>query len=316
MNAEKMKTTGATAGLRCQGLPPYDWIPVDLDGKVEDSSDENMGSKRKFWFEDGNEKWLFKYSRDKNQHVSGEDWAECLVHVIAQLFGVPSACTSLATCNGRRGVAVKTLLRPREELVHGNELLTASIEGYDKEAGTNNPQYSVRNIKKALEGYQAPAPYSRFAAFDWLAGYLMMDALVAGGDRHHENWGVIKHGARDGQLAPSFDHGNALGFAEPFQKVESLIESCKDLNGWLRKGRSKHFSANPTLVEVAVEAYRLASAEGKDFFMARLHDLPLSELQTAAEAIPEEILSAAHSRFAMQIVCRNRRRLCDAIGVG
>ena len=79
--------------------------------------------------------------------------------------------------------------------MHGNELLAAAIYGYDKSALRHNQQYSLANIKKALDGYSAPAPYAGAPAFDWFAGYLMMDALVAGRDRHYENWGVISCGA-------------------------------------------------------------------------------------------------------------------------
>ena len=99
-------------------------------------------------------------------------------------MGLPRWKVLTAALKSHRGVVVKTILRSNEELVHGNELLAAAIYGYDKSALRHNQQYSLANIKKALDGYSAPAPYAGAPAFDWFAGYLMMDALVAGRDRH------------------------------------------------------------------------------------------------------------------------------------
>lgn len=310
---------GADPRLHCQGLPPYVWEPIDLTslkGEIfKNAMGEDMGSKDKFWFFHDDKKWLFKYARGAGRSVRGEDWAECLVHVIAQLVGVPSACTALAEYKSHRGVVVKTILRSNEELVHGNELLAAAIDGYDKSALRHNQQYSLANIKEALDGYSAPAPYAGAPAFDWFAGYLMMDALVAGRDRHHENWGVISCGPHVKQLAPSFDHGNALGFAEPLDSVTSLMkDDGEQLEGWLERGYSEHFPGKPTLVQVAVEALALASPVGREFFLARLHDLPLTEVRAAVGTMPSRILSEPQCSFVVEIVKRNRRRLCDAIG--
>ena len=61
----------------------------------------------------------------------GEDWAECLVHVVAQNLGLPSVCTSLALRDNKRGVLIHTFLKNGQELEHGNELLAKAIKGYD-----------------------------------------------------------------------------------------------------------------------------------------------------------------------------------------
>ena len=68
----------------------------------------------------------------------------------------------------------------------------------------------------------------------------MLDALVSGCDRHHTNWGILKSPDHDSSvLTPTFDHGNALGFAEPDNRVQELLEDTEQLKKWLMKGRNK-----------------------------------------------------------------------------
>ena len=220
-------------------------------------ADEQMGTKKKFWFGPAESPWLFKYVRGEGQEARGEDWAECLVHVVAQLLGLPSACVLLATESGKRGVAIKRVHGPKDNLIHGNELLAKKVEGYDKDKARKNQRYTVRNIHGALQGFPAGEEHPTWSAFDLFAGYLMMDALVAACDRHHENWGLIQDSAGMQWLAPSFDHGNALGFAEREEKVRLMLEDEDLLGRWTGKGKNRYFPGNPTLVAVAVEAFQL-----------------------------------------------------------
>jgi len=62
---------------------------VDADVSTDD---EPLGSKEKFWVTDlAGQRWLFKFVRERDGVTRGEDWAECLVHELAQLIGVPTA---------------------------------------------------------------------------------------------------------------------------------------------------------------------------------------------------------------------------------
>lgn len=78
-------------------------------------------------------------------------------------------------------------------------------------------------------------------------GYLLLDAWVAGRDRHHENWAAIEH-AGELRLSSSFDHGNALGLQEPEDRVEELATDADRLLVWVERGRSHHFDGRPSLV--------------------------------------------------------------------
>ncbi|MBO1030261.1 MULTISPECIES: hypothetical protein [Propionibacteriaceae] len=274
-----------------------------------------MGKKEKLWFEalgEGEDQatlWLFKQVRDEGGLIRGEDWAEGLVHVLAQLLGIRSACVALAERVGGRGVLVRNILDDGESLAHGNELMAVAVEGYDSAKLRLNSQYTLPNIRQGLSGYRGGD--DRRTAFDELAGYLMLDALVAGRDRHHTNWAVKLSVDGPGRLAPSFDHGNALGFAEPEAHVVALLTDEARLASWVRRGKSQHMPARPTLVSVAVDALRAAGPSASLDLMERLEDVSLETFGEAVEAMPLHIMSEAHRRFSVRIVETNRRRLLD-----
>lgn len=120
-----------------------------------------MGTKRKFWTQgpDGAQ-WLFKYARVAvDGHVSGEDWAEWLVCRLAKILGVPVAEILPAHCEGQRGIISRNLARTGEELIHGNEVLAARINGYDPSLTTENPNYRVDTVRDALNAASPVVPW-------------------------------------------------------------------------------------------------------------------------------------------------------------
>ncbi len=80
-----------------------------------------MGSKIEYWVHlAGDERqWLAKIARTSRDDgvVSGEDWAEWLVHHLAGLLGVPTASVRPATFEGWRAIVSRSILRgPAESL--------------------------------------------------------------------------------------------------------------------------------------------------------------------------------------------------------
>lgn len=300
-----------TVHLECQGHhTPYSWRPVDTADLDEDDQ-EAMGTKEKWWFRDGMyERWLFKEARRKHGQVRGEDWAECLVHSVARLLEIPSACVALGVREGRRGVLVRSVVPSDQRLVHGNELLRDEIDIYDSTKRRSNPNYTLTNIREVL------APYSsgvgNWSAFEMFSSYLTLDALTAARDRHHENWAILA-GAGTSTLAPSFDHGNALGFTEPAEKVVKIIEHQETIEHWVQRGRSHHIPGNPALVSVAADALAMVRDEVRLSIVTRLEDFDFNALQSAIESMPREILSVAQGIFVTGILKANRRRLIDEI---
>lgn len=290
--------------LHCQCQPPYHWQQIIIPSTLLNET-ESMGSKEKMWLTDPNSKhrWLYKQARDRNGFVRGEDWAECLVHVAAQDLCLPSACIALATHQGHRGLVSKSVLPDeRSSLVHGSELLSRFDAQYDKNLGRHNPGYHLEAIRDCLKEHRGCWSYREWPAFDLLVGYLMMDALLAGRDRHHENWAVIQTPGRPGQLAPSFDHGNALAFSELPCAVTTLVNDDAKLQRWLDRGTSQHFWGQPSLVKLAVAALRMIAPEHRDYLRRSLIDFPIRRFAAVAEQMPADILSVMHARLIVRIV--------------
>ncbi len=187
---------------------------IDVSDWVVDELDEQLGTKEKWWLADRT--WLFKQVRPGQDGPSGEDWAEKIVEELGRRLGLPVAEVELSVRMGVRGIISRSFVEQGARLEHGNELLARVDPDYDRTESRHNVRYTVPAVKAALDGVGPPSGYpdlQGFTAFDVWSGYLMLDAWVAGRDRHHENWGAVARGhARE--LTPSFDHGNALGFQE------------------------------------------------------------------------------------------------------
>ncbi|WP_316669212.1 hypothetical protein [uncultured Propionibacterium sp.] len=272
-----------------------------------------MGTKEKEWVRDADaHPWLFKEARAKRGYVRGEDWAECLVHALAGLIGVPSACVCPAIRDGRRGVLSRSVLSGDERLEHGNELLTAANPKYDK-TNARNLGYTVSAVNTALAPVEAPPCMPLcMTGFETWSGYLMLDAWVSGCDRHHENWAAIRtvHTMR---LAPSFDHGNALGFQVPERQLNSLASS-DNIERWSKKGVNRYFRGKPGPVTLAAEALNLCAPRAAKYWLGRLEDVSEDHVQEMLQAPPDRILSEPRRNFIEKLLRTNRRRILDAIG--
>ncbi len=297
----------------CFEYPPHLWTPVDpIREGWESREDEPMGSKEKNWVRDpAGISWLLKFARQKSGEVRGEDWAECVVHALAGLVGIPTACVRPATCDDRRAIVSRSVLRPGERLEHGNELLATHDVSYAQSQPRENPGYTVGAVRAVLFGTEAPtmatAPWGAFGVW---AGYLMLDAWVAGRDRHHENWAVAR--TQDSvRLVESFDHGNALGFAEPEGRLERLA-SPGEVEKWCEQGVSPHFAGRPSLVDVACQALVLADGGTATYWVTRLRDVAVSDVRSILSSVPAELMSEPRRTFVERILDVNRERIIDA----
>lgn len=295
------------------------WQPFEVNLGSADE-DEPLGTKEKTWvLGKGTEtRWLLKFARVGNGRVMGEDWAEWISARVGRLLGVPCAEVHPARLGERRGIVSKNivLLERSERLVHGNSLLSEKNPEYDPSATRENPNYSLEGILFALKDIDPPQHWLGPGgnAFDVWAGYLAFDALVAGRDRHHENWGVITTPA-GARLAESYDHGNALGFQESPERHHRMCENTEMRQRWLMKGKSHHFPGKPTLVEVAVDALNLAGPGHADWWRHQVMNIDLEEVEAIVSNVPEDIMSEASRRFVLHLLRDNQRRLLDALSV-
>lgn len=296
---------------------PAEWDSLEF---VRDSNEteEPMGSKEKWWVElpwDARP-WLLKLSRldVRDGTVSGEDWAEWLVHQLAGLLGVPTATVRPANLEGRRGIVSRSVIQDRlEYLDHGNSVLSARFPEYDQSVHGENVGYTPAAVRDALVTVEPPSEMtwpSNFTAFDVWAGYLMMDAWVAGRDRHHENWAVVLRG-QERRLAPSFDHGNALGFQERDERHARMIEDEPHLRRWVERGVSQHFAGRPSLTDLAWSALDLASAGTATYWLDRLEAVSEDDATAAVSGVSNAVMSEVTRTFVSRLLETNRRRLLD-----
>lgn len=275
---------------------------------------EELGTKEKSWLRGpGNQRWLFKQVRRNQRGEPGEDWAEKVVEQLGLHLGLPVATVELAMRKGNRGIVSQNFVPDGARLEYGNELLVRVDPDYDRDQNRRNERYTVDAVKLALEGVQPPDAYliEGLTAFDLWAGYLVLDAWVAGRDRHHENWAVLTGPQHRRVLAPSFDHGNALGFQEPKEEHERLAADPPSLLRWAVRGTSHHFAGRPQLVELAHDAQELTSVHARDIWLSQLAAVSEDDVIAILHQVPTEIMSDASRTFCQRLLMLNRGRLCD-----
>ncbi len=302
---------------------------IDVSDWLPSYDPEWMGTRSKLWLVDPNVDdllWLFKAVRCKEQadgttRCFGEDWAEWLAVQAAVQLQIPAAEVKLASWQGQQGVVSRSMLQDGEgrrladQLEHGNELLQAVDRAYDKERQREVAGYTLDAAWVALKDIGVPQecrpPHS--AATDLFTGILVLDALIANTDRHHENWGALTLGARR-WLAPAFDMGTCLGFQEPDEERKRLVEGRggHGVGTWVRRGRSGHFEGRPRLMELAVDCLMRVSDACRDHWLARVGAFDLDWWRDTIESVPAARMSHPARMFAFEVVRLNRERLLDA----
>lgn len=170
-------------------------IRVNIDSSEEL---EPLGTKRKFWFMDGQQRrMLFK----AEERGTGDDWAEKIACELAALLGLPHVHYELASTEDLPGVICESCAPPPWSLLLGNQLMLTRDPAYPAEEAK---KYKVRahttsGVAAVLEPLQLPPepwcsglPDGIQTAADVFVGYLLLDAWVANQDRHHENWGALR----------------------------------------------------------------------------------------------------------------------------
>ncbi len=84
-------------------------------------------------------------------------------------------------------------------------------------------------------------PQSIESAVDTFVGYLLLDAWIGNGDRHHENWGLVSAIDRTIHLAPTYDHASSLGRELSDAKRQERLQN-KTVGAYLKKNYSAFYA--------------------------------------------------------------------------
>jgi hypothetical protein len=273
---------------------------------------EPSGDDEKLWLRDEQgASWLWKPVTAKDGRRQGEDWAELLVHVVAETMGVPTAPVRLARRAAMDGLVSRDV-KPDGvvEAHHGSVLLQNVVDDYDRR-GRDRRGHSIENIARVLDGVGPPVD-ERCAGLDGFGvfvGYLVLDALVAGQDRHSDNWSVIVMPDRSRRLMPSYDHATSLGFN--LTDVRRGRTLAGGMDSWVRRGTANRFEhgRDVTLVAWAARAATRADLHVRQHWRAALDLLDIATVAAVADRI--DVVSEVTRTFITEVLERNRGRLLD-----
>jgi hypothetical protein len=290
---------------------------------------EQLGTKRKFWFAEGDRRLLFK-AEDRG---TGEDWAEVVACHLFQLLDIPHVDYELAVeCAGQKelspGAVCENMAPQPVSLILGNELLQHRDPRYPQGQKFKVRQHTIGAVTDVLRQLDAPMPRWITAsikevrtALDFFVGYVMLDAWIANQDRHHENWAVIQQREKK-SLSPSFDHGAAFARNLTDEEREERLKT-KDINrsvaAFAAKAKSSFYAVETDVRRLgtldAFLAFGSESPRAMQEWLRRLAIVEPSEVSDILNQVPQARMSPTTREFTLQLLTVNQRRLLQS-GVG
>lgn len=278
-------------------------------------AEEAMGTKFKFWFQHpelGNS--LFKQARSN----TGEDWAEKIAAELAQLLGLPHARYELATWNERPGTISPAMVPENASLIHGNDILAGLVSSYPRSQGYNVSEHTLDIVLQAISDPVVNLPLDWIppdgitTAIDTFVGYLLLDAWIGNGDRHHENWGFITTINQAVHLSPTYDHASSLGRELLDAKRQERIHN-NSVVAYANRARSA-FYAQPGDRKslLTIEVFSQVAQQYPNVALVWLEQLARitsEDIQELLTRIPSARISPVAIEFAHQVLDINQSRL-------
>ena len=243
---------------------------------------------------------------------------EKIASELSELLQLPHARYELAeTWEGDFGIISLNFVPEGGTLIHGNEILTPLVPNYPTYATYGASQHTIDLVFNAIQNCQVmlppnvSIPNEIHKATDLFAGYLLLDAWIGNGDRHHENWGFIRH-KRDSEnvlyLAPTYDHASSLGreLSDERRKVRSVeVYAKKCLSAFYRNvDDKKPYKTFELFCEVAERYPRPV-----EFWLSCLENISTEQIELILQAFPTGRLSPIAAQFAKNILIFNQKRL-------
>ena len=259
---------------------------------------------------------LFKAATSPRMPIPNvrNDWSEKVVYEISKLLDLPAARYEFALAwNEERQSFIEGSLSiyclpSGFESIAGGDFLTSSIRDYE----TSYPSsYSVENVLTSLVQNEVGCPQNWAKipgidrATDLFVGYLALDAVCTGVDRHPNNWEVM---LGDGKLdlVPSFDHGSSLGGNLSESTRATIAASDFDPNlmksaFWNNAGRVNPIQA----FEIAANLY----PDAAQIWLGRLIQIDFHQIEAIFDRVPVERITATAAKFAQDLLEANRNRI-------
>ncbi len=278
------------------------WVELDVSDWLVVATNP-IGTRPKDWVAsaDGT-RWLRKSPRKQQEGRPAPRDAELAIEAIAlrlaRAAGLDApesavACWQEEDGSPARGIVVKSFLQGSEELALGNQLLTGD---YDPE---RYEMHTLARVRDALGRHEATegallTPFARILAFD---------AWVGNGDRHQENWGIIRAPGTDVRLAPLFDPAACLGsqvgandkkLQAPTQVPDRYVECCP--SGF---GDGAEVLKQPAVIKEAREWQEWKNCIGS--WLASFASVEV-EVDALLQEVPPAWLSAERKQFARTLL--------------
>jgi hypothetical protein len=282
---------------------------------------EPLGSKPKFWFKDSGNTWFLFKADDRG---TGEDWAEVVAARLCALLGLPHVEYELAEeWNNEKavfpGVVCPNMSPPPMSLVLGNQLLLERDPNYPKEQRFKVRKYTIEAVSSIVETLALPdskwfseSPAALGNSLDVFVGYIMLDALIANQDRHHENWAAIR-GRDELRLAPTFDHGAALARnLTDIERADRLgtKDRQRSVETFARRARSAFYadegSAKPLATHEAFRLFASKAPTGTKYWVDRLTGIATETVRGILNEVPPQRMSPTTSEFTLKLLTTNR----------
>ncbi|MGA2796429.1 MAG: hypothetical protein ABSE63_02500 [Thermoguttaceae bacterium] len=305
---------------------------------------EPLGTKPKYWYRPGNLQILFKVeARD-----TGEDWAEKISCQLCELIGLPHVHYELGeiydgNIYSDRGVICETCSPSPSSLILGNQLLLKLDPAYPIEKSRYKVrEHTVDAVCEVLntllppkENWMTKTPKDIDTAICVFVGYVMLDALIANQDRHHENWGAIQEikprfvpPVKDQhnfkvimqkgplRLAPSFDHGAALARNLSDEERQERLDT-KDRNFSLQQFTQRAKSAfyknkNDSKTIGTFDAFNefaRHAPQAAQIWLKRLATIKRNDIEVIINNVPDARMSGIAKRFTVELLVVNQDRL-------
>lgn len=274
---------------------------------------EEMGSKEKFWYRPpaGQSDWLFKYP----QTLTGQHWAEKLAEQAAAMLGIHHARVEFAEFQGTRGSATESFTVGGWQLLHGNQILGAVDETYDRDLRFGQSRHTLARIFQAMDAVFGPATEKAEQAKACIAEFLVLDALVGNTDRHHENWGLVfwpTDAERYPSVAPTFDHASSLG-RELRDELRATYLKEGRVGWYVERGRGGvYWSEEEPRGPSPLELVRQASRSYPELFrpaLGRLEHIECEEFGRLVGRVPEGWMTHPAQEFATALVSYSHLQL-------